>query len=145
MKVKAIYIANDGTEFEKESECLAYETSLTSECDFVKLYDRNGEPIRWNSDNYDDMWERLYYIVIEPNHEEEAEEWWANSFGVMLDVDPFGEMDNDWKAWKRHYHGDEPTILVFNFAENDSWIIFNEIYDEVKSIVRGLGLVDALG
>ena len=36
MEVKTIYIAKDGTEFEEESECLAYEESLTSECDFIQ-------------------------------------------------------------------------------------------------------------
>lgn len=144
MEVKTVYIAKDGTEFEEEFECLAHEASLTSECDFIQLYDHDGEPIKWNPDNYDDMWNRLYFIVIEPHREEEAEEWWANSFGTMLSVDPFGEMDNDWKAWKYHCHGDEPTVLAFDFGGNDSWIIFNEVYDEVKGIVRGLGLVDAL-
>lgn len=145
MKVKTTYIANDGTEFEDKEECLAYETSLASECDFVQLYDNDRKLIDWNPDDYDGMWNHLYYIVIEPHREEEAEEWWANSFGAMLDVDPFGDMDNDWKAWKYHYHGDEPTVLAFDFAGNDSWIIFNEVYDEVKGIVRGLDLVDALG
>ena len=144
MEVKTTYIANDGTEFEDREECLAYETSLASECDFVKLYDNDGNLIDWNPDDYDGMWNHLYYIVIEPHREEEAEEWWANSFGVMLDVDPFGDMDNDWKAWKYHYHGDKPTVLAFDFGGNDSWIIFNEVYDEVKGIVRGLDLVDAL-
>lgn len=144
MEIKTTYIANDGTEFEDREECLAYETSLTSECNFIQLYDHDGELIEWNPNNYDDMWNRLYYIIIEPHREEEAEEWWTNSFGAMLNVDPFYEMDNDWKAWKHHDHCDEPTVLVFDFGGNDSWIIFNEVYDEVKGIVRGLDLVDAL-
>lgn len=144
MEIKTIYIANDGTEFEKESECLAYETSLTSECDFVKLYNRYGKPIEWNPDDYDYMWNNLYYIIIEPHHEEEAEEWWNNSFGTMLDVSPFGDIECEWREWKCYYHGDKPTILAFDFAGNDSWIIFNEIYDEVKNIARSLNLVDAL-
>ena len=74
MEIKTVYIAKDGTEFEEKSECLAHEASLTSECDFIQLYDHNGEPIKWNPDNYDDMWNRLYFIVIEPHREEEAEE-----------------------------------------------------------------------
>lgn len=144
MEVKTVYIAKDGTEFEEESECLAHEASLTSECDFIQLYNHDGESIEWDPDNYGDMWNRLYFIVIEPHREEEAEEWWINSFEAMLGVNPFGEMGNDWEAWKCHYHGDEPTVLAFDFAGNDSWVIFNEIYDEVKGIVRGLDLVDAL-
>lgn len=144
MKMKVTYIANDGTEFEDRKECLAYEKSFSEMSDFIQLYDRDGKPIEWNPNNYDDMWNHLYYIVIEPHREEEAEEWWTNSFGAMLNVDPFYEMDNDWKAWKHHDHGDEPTVLVFDFGGNDSWIIFNEVYDEVKGIIHGLDLVDAL-
>lgn len=144
MKMKVTYIANDGTEFENREECLAYEKSFSEMSDFIQLYDRDGKPIEWNPNNYDDMWNHLYYIIIEPHREEEAEEWWTNSFGVMLGVNPFSEMDNDWRAWLCHYHGDEPTVLAFDFGGNDSWIIFNEVYDEVKGIVRGLDLVDAL-
>lgn len=144
MKMKVTYIANDGTEFENREECLAYEKSFSEMSDFIQLYDRDGKPIEWNPNNYDDMWNHLYYIIIEPHREEEAEEWWTNSFGAMLNVDPFYEMDNDWKAWKHHDHGDEPTVLVFDFGGNCSWIIFNEVYDEVKGILHGLDLVDAL-
>ena len=89
MEVKTIYIANDGTEFENREECLAYETSLTSECDFVQLYNHDGEPIKWNPDDYDGMWNDLYYIVIEPHREKEVEEWWKNTFYTMLSVSPF--------------------------------------------------------
>ena len=144
MEMKVTYIANDGTEFENREECLAYEKSFSEMSDFIQLYNRDGKPIEWNPNNYDDMWNRLYYIIIEPHREEEAEEWWTNSFGAMLNVDPFYEMDNDWKAWKHHDHGDEPTVLVFDFGGNESWIIFNEVYDEVKGILHGLDLVDAL-
>ena len=144
MEMKVTYIANDGTEFENMEECLAYEKSFSEMSDFIQLYDRDGKPIEWNPNNYDDMWNHLYYIIIEPHREEEAEEWWTNSFGAMLNVDPFYEMDNDWKAWKHHDHGDEPTVLVFDFGGNESWIIFNEVYDEVKGILHGLDLVDAL-
>lgn len=144
MEVKTVYIAKDGTEFEKKSECLAHEATLVSKCNFVQLYNHDGESIEWDPDNYGDMWNRLYFIVIEPHHEEEAEEWWTNSFEAMLGVNPFEEMGNDWEAWKCHYYGNKPTVLAFDFAGNDSWVIFNEIYDEAKGIVRSLDLVDAL-
>lgn len=144
MEMKVTYVANDGTEFEDREECLQHEKSFSEMNEFVQFFDRDFCPVEWNPDDYDRMWNHIYYIVIEPHREEEVEEWWANSFGAMLNVDPFYEMDNDWKAWKHHDHGDEPTVLVFDFEENDSWIIFNEVYDEVKGILHGLDLVDAL-
>lgn len=144
MEIKTIYIANDGTEFENEDECLQYESSLTAMCEFVQLYDRDFHPIVWNPENYDSMWNRLYYVVIEPRREEEVEEWWQNSFGTMLNVNPFDELDVEWRRWKRLDHGDEPTILAFDFCDNDDWVILNNIYHETKVITKGLNLVDAL-
>ena len=144
MEIKTIYIANDGTEFEDEDECLQYESSLTTMCEFVQLYDCDFQPITWNPENYEAMWNCLYYIVIEPHREEEAEEWWQNSFGMMLNVNPFNELDAEWRDWKRHGHGDEPTVLAFDFGGNDSWIIFNTLYNEAREVVKRLDLVDAL-
>lgn len=144
MEVKTIYIANDGTEFENREECLAYETSLTSECDFVQLYNHDGEPIKWNPDDYDGMWNDLYYIVIEPHREKEVEEWWKNTFYTMLSVSPFENIDYDWSYWLRTDHGDKPTILAFDFNGDDDWVILNEIYSKVRDIVKSLDLVDAL-
>ena len=144
MEVKTVYIAKDGTEFEEESECLAHEASLTSECDFIQLYDHDGEPIKWNPDNYDDMWNRLYFIVIEPHREEEAEEWWRNTFYTMLGVSPFNDIASDWSYWLRTDHGDEPTILAYDFNGDDDWVVLNEIYSKVRNTIKSLDLVDAL-
>lgn len=144
MKMKVTYIANDGTEFENKEECIAHETSLVSECDFVQLYDHNGKPIKWNPDNYDDMYNHLYYIVIEPHHEKEVEEWWRNTFYAMLCVSPFDDIASDWSYWLRTDHGDEPTILAYDFNGDDDWVILNEIYSKVHDTIKSLDLVDAL-
>ena len=144
MRKKVVYVAIDETEFDDREECLQYEASLTQMSEFVQLCDLNGEPIEWNPGDYDSMWNRLYYIVIEPHREQEVEDWWANSFGAMIGVDPFSEIMGEWKAWKRRDHGDEPTVLAFDFDGNDSWIIFNEVYNDAKNVVRILDLVDAL-
>ena len=62
----------------------------------------------------------------------------------MSGVCPFNELDCEWRDWKYHDHGDEPTVLAFDFGGNDSWIIFNNVYNETKEIVKRLDLVDAL-
>lgn len=144
MEIKTTYIANDGTEFETEAECLAYEETLSQMSEYVQLFDRDFSPVEWNPENYDGMWNHTYYIVIEPHREEEVEEWWNNTFCAQLGVSPFSELEHDWKQWKKNNYGDEPTILAFDFASNNSWLVFNEVYSEVKDVVRGLDLVDAL-
>ena len=144
MKMKVTYIANDGTEFENKEECIAHETSLVSECDFIQLYDHDGKPIKWNPDNYDDMWNHLYYIVIEPHREKEVDEWWRNTFYAMLRVSPFDDIASDWLHWLRTDHGDEPTILAYDFNSDDDWVILNEIYSKVRDTIKSLDLVDAL-
>ena len=144
MEIKTTYIANDGTEFETEAECLAYEETLSQMSEYVQLFDRDFSPVEWNPENYDGMWNHTYYIVIEPHREEEVEEWWNNTFCAQLGVSPFSDLDHDWKQWKKGDHGDEPTILAYEFCNNSDWCILNEVYAEMKDVVRGLDLVDAL-
>lgn len=144
MEIKTIYIADDGTEFEDEDECLQYESSLTAMCEFVQLYDRDFQPIAWNPEDYEAMWNHLYYIVIEPHREQEVEDWWHDSFCAMLGVSPFGDLDDEWHGWKRLGHGDEPTIIAFDFNGNNDWVILNEIYSNANNIIKSLDLVDAL-
>ena len=144
MEIKTTYIAVDGTEFEDQEECQKYEASLNTMCEHVQFYDDYFKPVEWNPENYDSMWNHLYYIVIEPHHDQEVEEWWDNTFYNMSGVSPFNELDYEWRDWKYHDHGDEPTILAFNFGGNDSWIIFNALYNEAKEVVKRLALVDSL-
>jgi hypothetical protein len=143
MEMKVTYIANDGTEFENREECLAHEKSFSEMSEFIQFFDQNFLPVEWNPDNYERMWNRIYYIVIEPHREEEAEEWWSNTFYAQLGVSPFSELD-DWSYWLRTGHGDEPTIIAYDFNDDDDWVILNEIYSKVHNTVKSLDLVDAL-
>lgn len=144
MEMKVTFIAVDGTEFEDREECQMYEASLNTMCEHVRFYDRYFKPVEWNPEDYESMWNHLHYIVIEPHHEQEVEDWWYSTFNNMLGVSPFHELDDDWCDWKYHDHGDEPTVLAFDFCDNDSWIIFNTLYYEAKEVTKRLDLVDAL-
>ena len=144
MEIKTTYIADDGTEFETEAECLAYEETLSQMSEYVQLFNRDFSPVEWNPENYEGMWNHTYYIIIEPHREEEVEEWWHNTFYTQEGVSPFHELNDEWCDWKYHDHGDEPTVLAFDFGGNDSWIIFNTLYNEAREIVKRLDLVDAL-
>lgn len=144
MEIKTVYIANDGTEFENEEECLQYESSFTAMCEFVQFYDRDFNPIAWNPEDYEAMWNHLYYIVIEPHQEAEVEEWWNNTFNTMLGVSPFSDLGCVWSYWLTTGNGDEPTILAYDFNDNNDWVILNEIYSKTHNIIKSLDLVDAL-
>lgn len=144
MEMKVTYIANDGTEFENREECLAHEKSFSEMSEFIQLFDHNFLPIEWNPDDYDRMWNNIYYIVIEPYREAEVEEWWSKTFNTMLGVSPFSDIACDWSYWLRTDHGDEPTVLAYDFNDDDNWVILNEIYSKVRNTIKDLNLVDAL-
>lgn len=67
MTEKIIYIANDGTIFDNESECLDYEFGQTIKGFTVKVWDENRNPLEFNSEL--DI-EKIWYIKIE--HPEQA-------------------------------------------------------------------------
>lgn len=144
MEMKVTYIANDGTEFENKEDCLAYEKSFSELSEFVQFFDRDFLPVKWNPDNYERMWNLIYYIVIEPHREAEAEEWWNDTFCAMLSVSPFSDLDCDWSRWLKTDHGDEPTILAYGFNDDDDWVILNETYSKARNAIKSLDLVDAL-
>lgn len=144
MKTKVTYIANDGTEFENKEKCCAYENSFSKMSEFVQFFDQNFLPIKWKPNDYEYMWNHIYYIIIELHREEEVEEWWSDTFYAQLSVSPFDNLDCDWSYWLRTDHGDEPTILAYDFNNDDDWVILNQIYSKVCNIIKKLDLVDAL-
>lgn len=138
---KITYIAFDGEEFESKEACAAHEKSLSDMSEHIRLFDADFSPIEWNPEDYDGMWNNLTYIVIEPHHEEEIEEWWNKTFYEMLGVSPFYELDYEWEAWKRTNHNDEPITLVYGFQGNGYWEILNNIHTEANKIAKGLGVL----
>lgn len=135
---KITYIAFDGEEFETKEACVAHEESLSKMSEHVRLFAADFSPIEWNPEDYDGMWSNLTYIVIEPHHEEEAEEWWDNTFHEMLGISPFDDLAYGWRQWKKTHHDDKPTILVYDFLGSGYWEIFNEIYAKVNKIANAL-------
>ena len=135
---KITYIAFDGEEFETKEACAAHEESLSKMSEHVRLFAADFSPIEWNPGDYSGMWDELAYIVIKPHHEEEAEEWWDNTFFEMLNVSPFKDIGYDWKMWKKGSHGNKPVVLVYDYLGSGYWEIFNNIYAEVNKIADAL-------
>lgn len=135
---KITYIALDGEEFETKEACAAHEESLSKMSEYVRLFAADFSPIEWNPKDYDGMWNNLTYIVIEPHHEEEVEEWWNKTFYEILGVSPFYELGHDWHYWLKYGHSDKPTILALGFRGSEYWKIFNKIYTETNKIADAL-------
>lgn len=138
---KITYIAFDGEEFESKEACAAHEKSLSETSEHVRLLTADFTPIEWNPEDYDGMWNKLTYIVIEPHYEEEVENWWNDTFYEMLGVSPFYELGHEWEIWKRTHHDNKPTILAFGFGGAEYWENFNKIYAETNKIAKRLGVL----
>lgn len=134
---KITYIAFDGKEFETKETCLAHEENLPKMNKHVQLLDADFSPIEWTPGDYERMWDELVYIVIDPHHEEEAEEWWNNSFCKELGVSPFREFYSEWKLWKKTSHDDKHVVLVYGLL-NSGWEIFNNVHAKVNKIADTL-------
>ena len=141
---KITYIAFDGEEFETKEACAAYEKKFSEMNEHVQLFAADFSPIEWTPGNYDSMWDNLSYIIIEPHYEEEVAVWWSNTFYPMLGVSPFSYLGRIWSDWLKTDHGDEPTILTYDFNNDGEWVILNEIYYKVHNAFKRLDLVDAL-
>lgn len=135
---KITYIAIDGEEFETKEACIAHEESLPKMNEHVQLLDRDLIPIRWTPENYESMWDNLTYIIIEPHREEEAENWWNETFYEKLGVSPFNDINYEWKLWKRTSHDNKPVVLIYDFQDCGYWEIFNNIYSKVNKIANAL-------
>jgi hypothetical protein len=66
---KTIFIADDGTHFEDEDDCLAYELmakfqNIENEID---LYDENMEPLSLDNDNYLVTYDEINYFYCKTN------------------------------------------------------------------------------
>ena len=66
------YIANDGTEFNNEKECVAYEEELANRFQEVKDYvlalDSSGDILLFdNEDDFMNIYENISYLIITTN------------------------------------------------------------------------------
>lgn len=139
---KTVYVAFDGEEFEDEQECLAYEKKAEAPPDFIQLFDENYHPVEWRPDNFDRMWEKMYIVIVAPGHDAEARQWFHDTFYEASGCTPFFDLYM-WDDWCDQ-HGDEPTVIIYDYEDCGEWTIFNLRYHNAKETARRLDLVDAL-
>lgn len=124
MKEITKYVANDGTEFENEYECLDYErTEGMKAIKGVKFFFENGKEITEYS-NLEDLLNRSYFIIITDR----------NDFDKFEDL-LYDEFDcNYWAEGWENLQG--KTGLFYYDEYFDRWVSWDEQYDKLREIRR---------
>ena len=127
MKEITKYIADDGTEFEDEDECLYYErTEKMKSIKGVKFFFENGKEIS-DYENLEDMLDRTYFIRITDKED-------FDKFEEML----YEEIGSYY--WADGWRGLKGEIGLFFYDEDlDRWMNWDEQYDKLIEIRRKMG------
>lgn len=134
MEIIIKYIADDGTEFKDEEECLNYERVETVKAlQGVKFFFENGKEITDYS-NLEDLLERSFIIrITNKNDFDKFEEMFYNELGCHY-----------WAAGWNSLQGE--TGLFFYEEEFDRWMSWDEWYDKLQEIRRTMNYYsDSMG
>lgn len=81
------YEAFDGTMFDDDDECLAYEFKLLYDKAGIRFIDANGRTIEYSKEDPDNMYDAAEYIIIDRSKEKENDrfiDWIHNNYGWCL-------------------------------------------------------------
>lgn len=118
------YIADDGTEFEDEDECLDYErTTSMKKIQGVKFFFENGKEVTDYS-SLEDLLDRSYFIKITNEDDfNKFEELLYDELGCSYWADGW----NSLKGEKGLFYYDE---------DRDCWVSWEAEYDKLREIRR---------
>ena len=118
---KTIYIADDGTEFDNEDECLRYESkiALSELGDRILFFDENRRPLELSCDNY----EKCFYIVIK---DESA----ISHFISTMEDEGYSELPHSVGVYEYNTYTDKWVNLSEKVANIINLI--KELYDNAK-------------
>lgn len=124
MEVITKYVANDGTEFENEDECLDYErVEGMRAIQGVKFFFENGKEITDYSD-LEDLLDRSYFIKITDEDDfTKFEELLYDELGCGYWADGWGSL----KGERGLFYYDE---------DRDCWVSWDDEYDKLREIRR---------
>ena len=126
--MKVVYYANDGVEFESESECLEYEKRLSIIMNelytSVYAYDANGMVIEFDEEYLEDNFQDIAFI----------------QFGSQNAIDMFTEKANDFGVCNNiAYDINRPVVVgeryFYNWDE-DKWECLEDKRKELHKIAR---------
>ena len=124
MEIITKYVANDGTEFEDENECLVYERKKgMKEIEGVKFFSENGKEIT-NCSNFEDLLDLSFFIKItDKNDFDKFEDLLYDEFGCHYWADGWEDLRGE-------------TGLFYYEKEFDRWLSWDEQYDKLREIRR---------
>ena len=111
------YVADDGTVFEYEDDCLFYEFSLYVDKykDDILLFNDNGERMGFTCDNLREQLERCHWLIVRTNE------------AAAFLYDEFSDITLPWRQNEKVNAG------LWTFDENIScWISREELEQEFK-------------
>lgn len=127
MKEITKYIADDGTEFEDEDECLDYErTEKMKTIKGVKFFFENGKEIS-DYENFEDLLDRTFFIRITDKDDfDKFEEMLYNEISYYYGTDGWRDLENE-------------IGLFFYDKDLDRWMNWDKQYDKLLEIRKKMG------
>ena len=114
------YVAFDGSEFDDEDDCLAYERTMqaTDYEDEIFFYDNNRKPVPLNVEDLDDV----YFVNIET---EKAREWFIDRCRNCGSTHP----------WSYNPHREEEFPLTgFFYYSDEEWHHWQTEMERLRAI-----------
>lgn len=127
---RVIYIADDGTEFEDEDECRAYETEqgILPLFKTVQMWDDCEKPIPaptcWTE--IESALEKLHFI-----RGANLEELWDAIYATDLEHNML-----DYGSFRDEVYCANDTDLLMYDGDRDCWVNVNRVFDECRKILR---------
>lgn len=118
MRKVVTFIAQDGTEFDDETECLIYEDSFKLNFQGVKLFDKFVNPIHFDSDvlfdSPDTIFDTTYIQIIDANSAAECLKFIEHHWFCMPSLDELRSGD----IWVDEYGNGEWINLTDRFNQD---------------------------
>ena len=119
------FIAEDGTQFEDEFDCVRYEEKLRTKEVFepFSCYDREGCPLDTDGENFNP--DDVYYILVREDDYED---------GSYMELDDF-VFDGGLPALNRVFEDTDITLIYFN-RDSDTWKNWHEEFNKLTEMMK---------
>jgi len=119
------FIAEDGTQFEDEFDCVQYEEELHIKQVFepFSCYDINGHLLDTNDEHFES--DDVYYILVKEDNYED---------GSYMELDDF-IFDGELPALSHVFKDTDTTLIYFN-RNSDTWENWHEEFNRLTEMMK---------
>ena len=125
--MRTVYIADDGTEFDSEKECRAYERRLDNLLyelqNGIHAYDEDGDVIEFDVDDLEYNFEQITYI----------------KFDNQKAIDVFMEKTNDFGMPYFRHNIERPLVVgerYYYSYDEDAWCCVEDKLKDINNIIE---------